>query len=401
MTELKYKKKLVGIKSIHRNPGWVFNRTLYRLQALRDIPEHGVKTGDWGGYVTKNVSLSHEGSCWIGGEAQVLGSVVVSDSAYIGDMAVVHSHDRKTRLTVKEDAKIFGNSNVSAYTEYQKSPGIVVVAGKAQIFGSATVFNTRLVQGNAKVYGSCTVRNTSLVTDNAEIFGRAFTGAGCQILGSSKIDGTAVVNLNAVIENTNISKNARIESQYFVNGEISKNVISSSISKTEQVPSVEKQETAVIHAATSNKALDAYHEALRNISSYETDIVNIIKYPVMTDRTNPFTREMVMAVNNANRYMDAPDSKDFKEAVFLLENAFLAAESNARKVASTLLSEEEKKKTERAKDMFRIASNEVSSDQEKKVAFKQGFRQLEGIIDIPDIAVDTFRIKIGLKELES
>lgn len=108
-----------------------------------------------------------------------------------------------------------------------------------------------------------------------------------------------------------------------------------------------------------------------------------------------------MALKKVQRLEVSPDTSEFRAAVISLEEAFMMAESNAEKIASSLLSDEEKKKTEKAKDLFRIASNEASSDHEKKVAFVQGFKQLEGIIAVPEVAVDTFRIKIGLKELES
>lgn len=70
--------------------GW----KLYRVVALRDIPEHGVNAGDKGGWVawktnSKKDILSQQGSCWVGGDAKVFGEVLVSDDALITDNAVV------------------------------------------------------------------------------------------------------------------------------------------------------------------------------------------------------------------------------------------------------------------------------------------------------------------------
>ncbi|HSN50323.1 MAG TPA: hypothetical protein VLR52_03750, partial [Bacteroidales bacterium] len=148
-------------------------------------------------------------------------------------------------------------------------------------------------------------------------------------------------------------------------------------------------------------ALDLFDEVKSKIESYESDIVKIIKYPTMTDRTDSLTREMVRFFNLATRYLSRPESEKFMDAVAALEDAFLAAESNALKIASSLLSESDKKKMELAKDLLAIASNEVSSENEKKVSFKQAFKQLEGVLVVPDSAVDAFRIKVGLKELEA
>ena len=47
-------------------------KKLYQLQALRDIPRHGVKRGDIGGYVSSKTTLSQEGDCWISSKAIVL-----------------------------------------------------------------------------------------------------------------------------------------------------------------------------------------------------------------------------------------------------------------------------------------------------------------------------------------
>ena len=146
-------------------------------------------------------------------------------------------------------------------------------------------------------------------------------------------------------------------------------------------------------------ALNLLAEIRNDLLAYESDIVKILQYPVMTDNTDPFTLDMVAALKLAGRLALNPSHKRFVASVFDLEKKFLAAESNARRIASTRLTTGEKKNTDRALDLIAIAADEASSEQEKKVAFKQVFKQLEGIIAVPDVAVDTFRVKIGLKEL--
>lgn len=75
-------------------------------------------------------------------------------------------------------------------------------------------------------------------------------------------------------------------------------------------------------------------------------------------------------------------------------------DSFALKTASTMLSATDKKKVDKVDDLLAIASNDASTEHEKKIAFQQAFKHLEGIIVVPEVAVETFKVKIGLKELE-
>ena len=50
-------------------------RTLFRIVALRDFSD--VKKGDVGGWVESEKNLSHDGDCWISGDAMVSGNSCV------------------------------------------------------------------------------------------------------------------------------------------------------------------------------------------------------------------------------------------------------------------------------------------------------------------------------------
>ena len=63
------------------------NRTLYRIEALRDFSD--VKKGDKGGFVEKEDNLSQSGDCWIYDDAMVYGKARVLDNAEILDNVVV------------------------------------------------------------------------------------------------------------------------------------------------------------------------------------------------------------------------------------------------------------------------------------------------------------------------
>ena len=49
--------------------------TLHRVVALKDFAD--VKTGDFGGFVESEGNLSHDGDCWVYGEARVDGNAYV------------------------------------------------------------------------------------------------------------------------------------------------------------------------------------------------------------------------------------------------------------------------------------------------------------------------------------
>ena len=48
---------------------------LYRITALVDLP--GVRKGDLGGLIEGEHNLSHEGTCWVSGQARVSGEARV------------------------------------------------------------------------------------------------------------------------------------------------------------------------------------------------------------------------------------------------------------------------------------------------------------------------------------
>lgn len=59
--------------------------TVHRIRALIDIPRHGVKAGDLGGYVEDESNLSQDGDCWITGSAKVYEGAKVVGNAIVRD----------------------------------------------------------------------------------------------------------------------------------------------------------------------------------------------------------------------------------------------------------------------------------------------------------------------------
>ena len=80
---------------------------IFQIRALRDIPEHGVKKGDLGGYVEGEHNLSQEGSCWIADKEEVCEQARVEEDAYVGGQAVVWDD-----AVIRGQAVVDGHSSV-------------------------------------------------------------------------------------------------------------------------------------------------------------------------------------------------------------------------------------------------------------------------------------------------
>lgn len=82
-------------------------RTLYRIQAVKEVGP--IKEDYIGGYVENENILSHDGECWIGGEAKVFGNSRIFDNAKIYDESIVR------------ESKISGHSVIAKNTLVENS----------------------------------------------------------------------------------------------------------------------------------------------------------------------------------------------------------------------------------------------------------------------------------------
>lgn len=404
-------------------------RIVYRLVALRDIPLYGVRAGDEGGLVDSPRILSQEGDCWISFGARVLGNVFIREHAYIGDSANVYGRSEKFSITVSGVSSIRGSAKVMT-SEDNEAFQNTVIKEKVRIYNNAIVRDAGEISGTVCIHGSSEINGAAEVSGDADVFDKAKINSYARILGRSSIAGNTIVKTDAVVDNSRILGNAVvpigsrvINAQYSADGIIASGEI---FYQDRKNPDIYKDSKGLYHGTiTSNHithnhlsvgnpqplpdamtveirdALNLLQEVRNDIGDYESDIVKIIKYPVMTDRTDSYTLDMMQALKLSSRLALNPTHTGFVASVFDLEKKFLAAESHALKMASSGLSEAELRKTGRASDLLAIASDEASTEQEKKMAFKQAFKQLEGVIMVPESAVETFRIKIGLKELEA
>lgn len=108
---------------------------VYRIRALRDIPTHGVKTGDLGGFIESEDNLNQAGRAWVGGNAKVFneshidGDVLVTGEAQInntrllGRITVDGTCSLSDSLLYGEDLHIMGSCQVE-YVEMKVFDGL-------------------------------------------------------------------------------------------------------------------------------------------------------------------------------------------------------------------------------------------------------------------------------------
>lgn len=137
---------------------WGEDRTLYRVTALVNIPRHGVKAGDSGGYVESEKSLSHYGDAWVGSNARVFKDARVKDNALVTDDA-----ELKQKAKALENAVIGGTSELSQWS---------VAAGNVQVAGASKMSWHSRADGDARLNSASLLMKTH-VTGDTVISGEA------------------------------------------------------------------------------------------------------------------------------------------------------------------------------------------------------------------------------------
>lgn len=153
-------------------PSYHDSTILHRIKALVDIPRHGVKAGDVGGWLEYEENLSHDGDAWVSecgkvfDNAKVYGNALVSGLAEIRDNALIYDNAQ-----IYSRAKICGNSQI--YGEAQVFGDARVFGSYVQIFDGAIVEGRTSVSGHAMVFGNAKISGHSSIYDYALVYGSA------------------------------------------------------------------------------------------------------------------------------------------------------------------------------------------------------------------------------------
>lgn len=91
--------------------------TLHRIRALIDIRIDGMTVVDkhsLGGYVQSETNLSHEGLCWIGGQAKAYGKSRVYENAVLtGEAEICQRAQAFGDCLIEGTSKVRANAKVS------------------------------------------------------------------------------------------------------------------------------------------------------------------------------------------------------------------------------------------------------------------------------------------------
>ena len=417
---------------------------LHRVEALIDIPLHGVKAGDVGGFVSHKKILSHEGSCWIADDAMVTsnssgltlisGDALVSGKAFVSNRvngkskvsgnAIVNASlggscdisgnvridqaDFMGNITMRDNAQFLGG-NIYAYgnsrvtisgdvimdcptTGYSYDPANLVkfidVHKDEQIEISGAINLTKVtIKGNCKLDGEFNLQEVNFAGDNT-ILGKPQIKPNVKFSGKNVIKGDSMIPPGSHVHDVVMDSGIL---DYSVRGNSIKTARDSSSSSHLSVKS--KQTTSKYGMLIEQ--IEAEYEA------YTTDVVKLIKFPAMVDASVPEVGEFLLKLRSAKRVIDTASEEALAEVSEALEMSFVRAENKARTLVASHLDDTKKKSLKTAEKMFTLAFDEAAPDPEKKMGFKAGMRALEGVIDVSDQAVENIKTRIGILELES
>lgn len=159
--------------------------TIYRIKALKDFGD--VKAGDIGGFVEKEENLSHEGPCWIYGDAMVYHNAKVKDNAIVRDYVHVFNNARvmenaivEGHARVSDDSTVFGNARVK---------------DNANVFGRGIIHGFAIVQDNATVFEQARICGETIIKDYAQVSGHIMVSRG-EITNSVVLFGIGEINFD-------------------------------------------------------------------------------------------------------------------------------------------------------------------------------------------------------------
>ena len=130
--------------------------------------------------------------------------------------------------------------------------------------------------------------------------------------------------------------------------------------------------------------------------AYETDILKIVDFPLLSDMSEPVTIKLHEALRKASLHEPKNikslsrvpfNGSEYDVAVQELDTAFRAAESKARLSSWNKFTMEEKKRLQRAKDLLAMAMNGASTPSERQSAYKQAMKTLQGLIEVPKATI--------------
>lgn len=158
---------------------------IYRIRALKDFGD--VEAGEMGGFVACEENLSHDGTCWIYGDAMVYHSAKVKDNAIVRGYVHVYNESRVMHNAIVEGrARVFGHGTVY---------GNARIKDNGSVFDHGVVHGFAIVQDNATVRDHGRVCNEGIIKDNAYVSGHIMVSQGT-ISNSTVLFGVGEINFD-------------------------------------------------------------------------------------------------------------------------------------------------------------------------------------------------------------
>lgn len=189
---------------------------LFRIKALVDIPYHGVKRGELGGFIEKEENLCHLGNAWVMPNSYILGDSLISDDVIVKNGAEIQDSHLSLDIVVSgmvkiKDSHLTGRrfrieDEVSLDDCEMRGEGIVI-KNKASILGlfcDKALYNFEVSQ-NAKIHNTgdadtnfggaeITITGNACLTDVWNLFGNDIT-----IQDNAVIEGRTTLHGNNIL----------------------------------------------------------------------------------------------------------------------------------------------------------------------------------------------------------
>lgn len=189
---------------------------LTRIRALKDIPIHGIKAGELGGYIESEANLAQDGFAWVGGQAHVYESGQVIDHALANEYSRIYGSARlegfaiakglssiRDAALVQDCAEISGASVTCGRAVIKGRASItdlVQVKDTASVGGLANLFNSVVISGNARIGDHVWMLGNVHVSENARVNGHVIAMDFAKIKGEANLGGNHVIFGNALID---------------------------------------------------------------------------------------------------------------------------------------------------------------------------------------------------------
>lgn len=173
-----------------------------------------------------------------------------------------------------------------------------------------------------------------------------------------------------------------------------------------KTPSLAIESSKGISVGSWKQSLSSFHSIDEQWAEWEMDILRVVQYPSLFNLGVDSTRSFHEALNYARQVYPAegePFERDhpFLKAVSTLETAWKYASSEALRLKTVGFDDDERKRLDRALGLLRIAMDVAGTPAERQVSYKRALKELDGLIHVPDSAMNSIEAMVFAGEIEA